>query len=113
MPCRLYQGQQGCATDQRLVDSRAYDGERMLAVHIVGLLAIINHHKVIDYGIRAVGTVTHRRSRAIRIDGIGPGVRVPTGVERITVDDGMLQPLEIAIAIVMLNGAPSGSARRW
>ena len=62
----------------------------MLAVHIVGLLTIINDHKVIDYGISTIGTVSHRLSRAIWIDGICPRVRVPTRVERITVYDCML-----------------------
>src|SRR6266496_4201890 len=72
----LYQEQQGVQTDQRSVDSGAYDGESVLAVHAVGLFTIINHHKVSDYGIRTIGTEGHSRSRAIRIDGIGPGARV-------------------------------------
>ena len=103
-PAVFTKNNKGWATDQRSVDSRAYDGERMLAVHAVGLLTIINHHKVSDYGIRTIGTEGHSLSRAIRIDGIGPGVRVPTGVERITVDDYVLQPRRIAIAIVMTHG---------
>ena len=69
-----------------------YDGERMLAVYAVDLFTVINHHKVIDYWILTVGTGGYRLSRAIRIDGIGPGVLVPTGVERITVDNSVLKP---------------------
>lgn len=75
-----------------VVDSRACDGERMLAVYAVNLFTVINHHKVIDYQILTVGTGGYRLSRAIRIDGIGPGVLVPTGVERTTADNCVLQP---------------------
>ena len=84
---------QGGATNQRSLDSRAYDGECMLAVYAVDLFTVINHHKEIDYWILTVGTGGYRLSRAIRVDGIGPGVLVPTGVERSTVDNCVLQPL--------------------
>ena len=87
-----------------VVDPRAYDGERMLAVYAVDLFTVINHYKVIDYLILTIGTGGFRLSRAIRIDGIGPGVLVPTGVERITIDNCVLQPRLTAIAIVMSRG---------